>query len=204
MHDLLIQLTQERGVMAIDLMGPLIDHLSNVLGHKPLGQPDLYRQQHRSHFERIEAIDYTLKHDDGMHADGWSRADVLLTGVSRVGKTPTSTYLAVLGWKVANLPLIKEMQPPPELFQIDRRRVVGLTIDLSELVAHRRWRQRRFGHMLGGTAYADPLELSEELEAADRIFRRGGFRVVDVTQKPIETIASEVIALIPQRRSGES
>jgi regulator of PEP synthase PpsR (kinase-PPPase family) len=137
-------------------------------------------------------------HDDGLHPSGWSQADVLLLGVSRVGKTPTSIYLAVMGWKVANLPLVKDMRPPPELFQIDRRRVVGLTIGLEELIAHRQWRQQQFGHCLGGESYVSARELSEELEAADRLLRRGGFRVIDVTQKPVEAIASEVISSIPK------
>lgn len=196
MRQALIQRTGELGVPEIDLMGPLLGRLHETIQQEPLGLPNLYRQHHESQFERIEAINYTLTHDDGLHPQGWAHADVLLLGVSRVGKTPTSIYLAVMGWKVANLPLVKDMRPPPELFQIERRRVVGLTIGLEELMAHRQWRQHQFGHQLGGEAYASARDLSEELEVADRLYRRGGFRVVDVTQKPVEAIANEVIASI--------
>lgn len=203
MRHTLLRLTHERGVTEIDLMGPVLSRLSHVLGQEPLGQPDLYRQQHKSQFERIEAIDFALTHDDGLHPEGWAKADVLLMGVSRVGKTPTSIYLAVMGWKVANLPLVKDIPLPQELFQMNRRRVVGLTIDLDELVAHRQWRQRRFGGMpLGGASYAEPADLLAELDHAERLFRRGSFRVVDVSQKPVEAIASEVIALLPKTQEN--
>ncbi|MEN9933522.1 MAG: hypothetical protein RLZZ387_101 [Chloroflexota bacterium] len=198
LRDALIHRCMEYGITQIDLMGPLIGRVRDVAAQEPLGVPDLYRQQQQSQLDRIAAIDYTLTHDDGLHPEGWRRADLVLLGVSRVGKTPTSIYLAVMGWKVANLPLIKDVRPPPELFEIDRRRVVGLTIGLEELIAHRTWRQQQFGHQMGGDEYVGALELSEELEWSDRLYRRGNFRVVDVTQKPVEAIAHEVIASLPK------
>lgn len=196
MRQALVERTEALGVSQIDLMGPLLTRLHETIQQEPLGLPSLYRQRHDSQLERIAAINYTLLHDDGLHPEGWSQADVLLLGVSRVGKTPTSIYLAVMGWKVANLPLVKDMRPPPELYQIDRRRVVGLTIGLEELMAHRQWRQRQFGHQIGGEEYTGARDISDELEFTDRLFRRGGFRVVDVTQKPVEAIAGEVVASI--------
>jgi [pyruvate, water dikinase]-phosphate phosphotransferase / [pyruvate, water dikinase] kinase len=198
LRDALVHRCANNGVTQIDLMGPLIGRMREVASQEPLGLPELYRQQQQSQLERIAAINYTLAHDDGLHPEGWRHADVLVLGVSRVGKTPTSIYLAVLGWKIANLPLVKDMRPPPELFELDRRRVVGLTIGLEELIAHRTWRQHQFGHLLGGDAYVSARSLSEELEWSDRLFRRGGFRVVDVTQKPVEAIANEVIAKLPK------
>jgi regulator of PEP synthase PpsR (kinase-PPPase family) len=198
LRDALIHGCETHGVPQIDLMGPLIGRMRQVASQEPLGVPELYRQQQQSQLDRIAAIDYTLTHDDGLHPEGWKSADLLLLGVSRVGKTPTSIYLAVMGWKVANLPIVRDMKPPKELFEIDRRRVVGLTIGLEELIAHRTWRQQQFGHRLGGEEYTGALELSEELEFADKLYRRSSFRVVDVTQKPVEAIASEVIAGLPK------
>jgi regulator of PEP synthase PpsR (kinase-PPPase family) len=105
----LLRLGQERSVVTIDLMGPLFSRLTDVLGREPVGQPGLYRQLHQSYFDRIEAIEFSISHDDGMKPGDLSLADIVLLGVSRVGKTPLSAYLAVLGWKVANVPLVMEL-----------------------------------------------------------------------------------------------
>lgn len=195
----LVEMARERHVAAIDLIGPLIERLSVDLGQAPLGRPGLYREQLRTYFDRIAAIEYTLAHDDGAHAEGWPEADILLIGVSRAGKTPLAMYLAMLGWKIANLPLVRELALPPELFALNPACVIGLTIGLPQLIEHRQWRQRRLGMPLGA-GYTDPGSLSDELEYADRIFQRHGFAVVDVTNKPIESIANEVIARVERYR----
>jgi regulator of PEP synthase PpsR (kinase-PPPase family) len=195
----LVRSAREHQVAAVDLIGPLVEQLSATLGQEPLGQPGRYDELNRTFFDRIAAIEYTLGHDDGAHPEDWAQGNILLVGVSRVGKTPLSTYLAVLGWKVANLPLVRDLPPPPELLRLDRSHVVAMTIGLEQLIEHRRWRQRRLAMPLGAS-YCDPAVLSEELESSDKLFRRLGFAVVDVTNKPLESIASEVIALIESRR----
>ena len=119
----------------------------------------------------------------------------MLVGVSRVGKTPLSMYLSVLGWKVANILLVPGMPPKPERFQLDRRRVIGLHLEPDQLLIHRR-------RQLGApepSAYADPAAFLEEVEAAKRVFKQGDFSVVDVTHKPIETSADEIIRLITRQ-----
>ncbi len=188
------RLARNRGVLAVDLMGPLLAQLQVVLGREPVGKPGLYREKNRAAFERTEAIEYTLTHDDGCHPEDWRRADIVLVGVSRVGKTPISLYLASLGWKVANVPLVGG-EPPPELFQLHRRRVVGLTIEPDQLLAHRRWRERRLKVSLNGS-YSNPLKLREELAAARRVFLQGGFAVVDITNKPVEVSAKEILEAV--------
>src|SRR5690606_13623671 len=123
------------------------------------------------------------------------QAEIVLTGVSRVGKTPLSMYLSTLGWKVANVPLVKDIQPTNELFRIDHRRVIGLTIEPGQLVIYR----QRCSHHLGlsaRTAYTTPVDLVDELEFARSIFRRGRFAVIDTTDKPIEECAEEIVARI--------
>lgn len=197
----LVERARERQVPEVDLIGPLLEQLAGDLGQAPLGRPGLYRQQLRSYFDRITAIEYTLAHDDGAHPDEWREADVLLVGVSRVGKTPLAIYLAVLGWKVANLPLVSEIAPPHQLYELDPGRVIGLTIGLPQLIEHREWRRRRLGMPLGAR-YTDPGALSDELEQADRLFRQHGFAIVDVTNKPIESIANAVIALVERWRNA--
>jgi regulator of PEP synthase PpsR (kinase-PPPase family) len=193
----LVGLAQAQQVPAIDLMGPLLVHLATVLGQPPLCLAGRYRSLHADYFQRIEAIEFTVAHDDGRNPDEWSLAEIVLVGVSRVGKTPLSMYLAVLGWKVANVPLLRELPPPSELFEIDPRRAIGLTIAPDRLLAHRQRRQHRLG--LIHTPYANPAALDEELESALHLFRQRGFPLVDVTDKPLEAIADEVIAIITRR-----
>jgi regulator of PEP synthase PpsR (kinase-PPPase family) len=191
----LVDLAQERDVTAIDLMGALLERLTAVLGQPPLEKPGLYRQLHRPYFERIEAIEYALKHDDGQNREGWHAADVVLVGVSRTGKTPLSVYLSVLGWKVANLPIVSEVPAPPELYQLDPARVIGLKIELDRLLTFRRRRIGQLG-IPAQSAYTDPARIEEELQVAQSVFRKGGFFVIDVTDKTVEVSADEVIKRI--------
>jgi regulator of PEP synthase PpsR (kinase-PPPase family) len=199
----MIRLARNRNVTAIDPIGRLLSHLANVLEQAPSGQPGLYRQLRQAYFDRVEAIEFTMQHDDGLRPEGWSRAEIVLAGVSRTGKTPLSMYLAVRGWKVANVPLVREVPPPPELLQLDHHRVIGLLIDPGQLVAHRQQRQRRL-QAGGGSSYTDPTKLYEELEAARKLYRQHGFAIVDVTDKPIEESADEVVAMITRRLKGKS
>ncbi len=198
---LLTEQAAEEAVVAIDLMGPLLEHLSAVLGEQPLGNPGLYRRLNQAYFERVSAIDYAMAHDDGKDPAGWPEAEIVLVGVSRVGKTPLSMYLAVLGWRTANVPLIPELEPPAALFQLDPRRVIGLLMDPTRLVFHRQERRRRLGAP-GLEAYTDLGAVAEEMEAARRLCRRVGFTAIDVTDKPIEASANDVADLIT-RRFGE-
>jgi regulator of PEP synthase PpsR (kinase-PPPase family) len=188
-------LAQKLGVTTIDLMGPLISHLAAASGQKPLGQPGRYRQMNRPYFERVAAIEYALAHDDGQKPEGWPEADVVLVGVSRTGKTPLSMYLSILGWKVANYPIVPEIQIPQRLFDLDSARVIGLTIDPNRLLAFRRQRSSLLG-ISAGASYADPEQVEEELRAARKVFRQGGFYVLNVTDKTLEASADEVIKRI--------
>ncbi len=194
----LIRLARQHNVEAIDLMGHLLSRLSAILGQTPLGQPGLYRQLREAYFERVEAIEFAVAHDDGRNPHELHLAEIVLVGVSRTGKTPLSMYLSVQGWKVANVPLISSIEPPNELFQIDPGRVVGLTIEPGQLVAHRRWRQRHLG-IQQDMAYATPTDIAEEVAAARAVCQRGGFAMLNVTDRPIEESAQEVIALITRR-----
>lgn len=185
----------ELGLTTIDTIGDPLARLSELFGRVSIGMPGLYQRQSEVYLERINAIEYTVDHDDGRGPQDLHEAEVILTGVSRVGKTPLSIYLSVLGWRVANVPLVKDIPPPRQLFEIDRRRVVGLTIDPEVLTHHRRWRQESFRGN-ASHSYTDEYALAEEIAYARRIFRQGGFAVVNVTNKPIEETADQVIALI--------
>ena len=195
MRQALVELANEYRISAIDTIGDPLAELTVVLNRPPLGQPGLYQGEHETYLERINAIEYTVDHDDGGRPHELDQADVVLTGISRVGKTPLSIYLSVLGWKVANVPLVMDVPPPQELFEIDRRRVIGLTIDVEVLTQHRRWRQQAFSWR-AGNAYSDTEALYAEVEYARRIFRKGEFSVIYVTNKPLEESAAQVIAMI--------
>jgi regulator of PEP synthase PpsR (kinase-PPPase family) len=195
LREALIGLGVKHGVVTIDLMGQLLEKVAEKTGAKPLEQPGLYRKLRRDYFERVEAIEFAVTHDDGGRPEDIPFADVVIIGVSRCGKTPLSMYLAVRGWKVANVPIIKDIPLPVELFRIDKLRVIGLSVRRNRLLEYRKRREEHMGRA-GITAYSSPSAVFDELEAARRIYREGGFHVVDATDKPIEIIATEIIKLV--------
>jgi [pyruvate, water dikinase]-phosphate phosphotransferase / [pyruvate, water dikinase] kinase len=192
LHDYLIHEAQRLQVQTIDLMGPLMVWVAQKTGVAPRCEPGLYRQLHREYFDRVSAIDFSMAHDDGKNPEGWPKAEAMLVGVSRVGKTPISLYLAVLGWKTANYPLVPQITVPGDLFSLDPGRVFGLTVEPGRLLQYRLRRQRQLGAP-GPSAYVDPQAVYEEVEEAQKLFRRSGFRIIDMTDKTIELGADEII-----------
>jgi [pyruvate, water dikinase]-phosphate phosphotransferase / [pyruvate, water dikinase] kinase len=199
----LIQKAGEKDVFEIDLVGQLMDRFRKITLQDPLIEPGLYRRLNRAYFDRVEAIEYTMNHDDGRDPSRWDQADMIILGPSRSGKTPLSMYLSVLGWKVANLPLIPNRPIPPELHEVDKRRVVGLLIEAGQLLIHRQQRQQNLGAS-GSSAYADPSSIYEEVEEARKLYRKGSYSIVNVTDKPIEASANEIVRIITRHfPSGE-
>ncbi len=191
---------QKLNIVEIDLIGALMEQLAGSFDREPLGKPGLYRLLHKSYFDRIDAMDYTFSHDDGQNPDGWGDAEFILLGPSRVGKTPLSLYLSIMGWKVANVPLVPGIPPPRPLFEQDKRRMVGLTIDPSALVQHRVHRQKRLGVSgEGKPAYIDPVKVFEETVSIEALLRREGIPIIDVTEKPIETSAAEIVRIVTRK-----
>ena len=188
----------EHDVVHFDLMGPLSDYLTDVLGAEPIQVPGLFRKLNQDYFDRVAAIEFTLSTDDGMNIGKLYQADIILTGISRTGKTPLSIYLAMFGWKVANVSLVRDITPPEELFKVDEKRVFGLTINSSNLLAQRKRRVSRMGNFNSGS-YLDLKNINEELLIADNLFKRGRFTVIDVTDKPVETSANEILHILQER-----
>jgi regulator of PEP synthase PpsR (kinase-PPPase family) len=197
LREQLVDLARDSSVIEIDLMGPVLGALAALLDEEPLGRPGLYRQVREDYFRRIEAIEYAVRHDDGRHCEELDEADIVLTGVSRVGKTPLSMYLAMRGYRTANVPLVKGLEVPTQLFEVAHAKVVGLMVEPEMLVSFRRRRQRHLGSDVG--AYASPVEVFGDLEHAREVFRRGRFTTIDVTAKPIEESAVEVVAVVTGR-----
>ena len=145
----------------------------------------------------MEAIEFAVKFDDGV-GSGLREADVVLVGVSRTSKTPLSIYLGYLGHKAANVPIVKGIKPPPELFEIDPITIVGLTIDAERLAEIRATRVRGMGGE--NRRYAEMLEIYDELEEAAALHRRLGCPVIDVTGLSIEETAHRIVRLVDRRR----
>ena len=194
------EICAEFKVNVIDLMGSLAEYLDKTLQVEPLKHPGLYRELNYKYFDRIDSIEFTLSHDDGLSPQRLHNAEIILTGVSRAGKTPLSVYLAMYGWRVANVPLVKEVDPPKELFEVDPNRVFGLHISAGQLIAHRTKRIQAWPNNKAAS-YIDERYVREEIRKAMFIFDKGGFSVINVSNKPIESTANEILKLMSKRFS---
>jgi regulator of PEP synthase PpsR (kinase-PPPase family) len=145
----------------------------------------------------MAAIEFAVKYDDGM-GSGLKEADIVLVGVSRTSKTPLSIYLGYLGYKTANVPIVKGIEPPATLYEIDPLKVVGLTIDATRLSEIREQRARRLGG--NNRRYTELVEIYDELEVAEAVHRRLGCPVIEISELSIEETAARVIRLLEQRR----
>jgi regulator of PEP synthase PpsR (kinase-PPPase family) len=180
------------GLPSIDLITSLLMKFSEFFGRSPKETPGLLHGVDDDYFRRIEAIEFTVKHDDGQEVRHLSKADIVLVGVSRTSKTPLSIYLAQWGWRVANVPLVQGIEPPEELFQVDPSRVAGLVIDGQRLMELRAARLRNLGQD-PRAAYADYEQIEEELKFSRSFFRAHPWVVVDVSGKAVEETANEVL-----------
>ena len=179
-----------------DLLGHPIEAVARVSGQAARMEPRARPPLNDAYFKRMSAIEFAVKHDDGI-AGGIDEADVVLVGVSRTSKTPLSIYLGYLGWKAANVPLVKGIDPPAELFRVAPEKIVGLTIDalrLSEI------REERIRWMRGDRKYASLVEIYEELDYASQVHRRLACPVLEVSELSIEEISHRIIGLVEQRR----
>jgi hypothetical protein len=181
-----------------DLLGHPIEAIARVSGQAARMKPGARPPLNDAYFRRMSAIEFAVKFDDGVPA-GLNEADIVLVGISRTSKTPLSIYLGYLGYKTANVPLVKGIDPPAELFAVDRSKVVGLTIDaqrLSEIRGERiRW-------MRGDRKYASLVEIYEELEYAEQIHRRLGCPVIEVSELSIEEISHRIIRVVEQKQAS--
>jgi regulator of PEP synthase PpsR (kinase-PPPase family) len=191
---------RERNVNCVDLLGPLLMGLGGYFGYAPRAIAGLLHDVNENYFKRIEAMEYTIAHDDGRDLTGLEKADLVILGISRTSKTPLSMYLSHQGWRVANIPLIFGFEAPRELLAIDQRRVICLTIDPENLATIRRNRLERLGQDKGGE-YADPEKVNQEIEYANELFKKNRrWPVFNVTGKALEETASEIIKLMASRR----
>jgi [pyruvate, water dikinase]-phosphate phosphotransferase / [pyruvate, water dikinase] kinase len=180
-----------------DLLGHPIESVARVSGSPATRTPGARSALDSSYFRRIAAIEFAVRYDDGAGASRLREADIVLVGVSRSSKTPLSMYLAYLGYKTANVPIVKGIEPPTELWKLDRSKVVGLTIEAEALAAIRGERVRGMG---GGGRYADLAEIYDELEYAESVHKRLGCPVIEVSNLAIEETARRIVRIVEERR----
>jgi regulator of PEP synthase PpsR (kinase-PPPase family) len=189
--------SERRGLITVDVMGPMMDAFARLLNIDPRLEPGLVRRLDEEYFRRVAAIEFAVKYDDGKDPRGLLLADVVLIGVSRTSKTPLSMYLAHKRLKVANLPLLPEAEPPEELFWIPPNKVIGLTINPQQLNGIREERLKALGLHVGAN-YASMERILEELEYAEKIMRKVGCLIFDVSNKAVEEVANKIMQIIKE------
>jgi [pyruvate, water dikinase]-phosphate phosphotransferase / [pyruvate, water dikinase] kinase len=199
---LVSEICDELSLAHCDLLGPAIEALEKASGDRAERVPARQVGMDPDYFKRIAAMEFAVKHDDGQANEGLVAADIVLVGVSRTGKTPLSMYLGYLGYKTANVPLVKGIAPPPQLWAVDRWRLVGLTIDPERLAAIRHRRVAALGTGRAGSrdGYAALTSIYEELDQAAALHRRLGCPAIDTTTLALEEAAGRVIELVEERR----
>lgn len=196
------QAAAEKGIPEIDLLGPVMTILEGYFGMvqgQEAHEAGVLRTVDEKYFKRIEAIEYTVRHDDGKILGDLDQADIVLIGISRTSKTPLSIFLSHKGWKVANVPLVIDTPLPEELFKIDQRKVVGLMIDGDTLLRIRRKRLEKFGQDPGGE-YASIRYIEQEMEYAQALFKKNRkWPVFNVTDRALEETAAEILRIVASR-----
>lgn len=191
------------GLPAVAPLDPVTNALSGLLGQQAKARPGRQHVLDAAYFARVEAIHFTIAHDDGIGSEDWEEADIVLAGVSRSSKTPTSIYLANRGFKTANMPIVVESPPPPALFSLRHPLVVGLTTSAERLIQVRRNRLLSL-NQAPATDYVDQEAVTREVAYARRMFADNGWPVIDVTRRSIEETAAAVIALLGDRQGSAS
>jgi [pyruvate, water dikinase]-phosphate phosphotransferase / [pyruvate, water dikinase] kinase len=185
---------RSHNVSVIDLLGPLLVRLSETLSASPRARPGVFKPFETGYLYRIDALNYAVRHDDGLLRHDLDQADLILVGLSRTAKTPLSIYLAYRGWKIANLPLMPGMPIPTELYEFPKNKVVGLTITPERLLELRVKGDDHPG--ISPIFYRDPAYIRKEVAYAQEIFKGGGWPLVDMSHKSVEEAASEIMTLV--------
>lgn len=190
--------SRKKGVPIYDVMGSLVETLRNITGEEPVRSLSNTLELDDHYLKKIEAIEFAVKYDDGKNTSNLDKADIIIIGVSRTSKTPISIYLANNNYKVANIPLMPEVEPPKELFEISNQKIFGLILDPNHLVNIRAERIKAMG-LTGTSNYGSYERVMMELAKAQQLFDKLGCTVIDVTSKAIEEIAAIILANIMRR-----
>ena len=203
-REILILEGRKANVPVIDLLGPLLYRLEEFFQVPPKGIPGIFKPSLYEYDQRIEAIDFTVDHDDGQSMHSLDQADIVIVGVSRTSKTPLSIYLSYRGWKVANISIIPDIKPDAKLYQINQKKIVALTIQAEQLASIRQKRMEKF-HLEVNNGYSALKSVQKEISYAEAIFTMPPvWPIIDVTNKSIEEIAQEVISILAKQGFNKS
>lgn len=198
LREYLITEAEKENVVYYDIIGPLIDKMESSYGLSAKYEPGRVRQLDEDYFKKVEAIEFAVKYDDGRDPRGILKADIILIGVSRTSKTPLSQYLAHKRLKVANVPIVPEVDPPEELYRVDPSKCIGLKISPDKLNNIRKERLKSLG-LNDKAIYANMNRIKEELEYFEKIVMRIGCEVVDVSNKAVEETANIISGMMKKR-----
>ena len=188
---------ERENIEYMDLLSHILRKMKRISGVEPLGEPGIIRKMDKSYFNRVEAIEFAVKYDDGKDPRGLLKADVVLVGISRTSKTPLSMYLANKHLKVANVPLVPEVPIPKELAEVETKRIIGLTNSPEKLNTIRVERLKSMG--LSGTAnYAKLERILEELDYSEKVMKNLKCPVINVANKAIEETAGIILDLLKE------
>lgn len=192
----LMEEAQGQGVRAIDLIGPVLETIAEKAGLEPSDQPGLQYKNRGHYLKKAETMTFTVKHDDGQGLETLDEADIIILGISRTSKTPLAIYLAYRGFKVANIPIVKGVDIPRELFKVDQRKLIALTIDQEKMVRLRSSRLQKLGRSLSED-YANPEYVNEEIAYQKKISAElGNIPIINITNKAIEEAATEILTIL--------
>ena len=201
------EIAKEKDLTVLDILSYGINKFEKLTGKKAIREAGLTRTLSSGYFKMIDAIEFAIKYDDGKDPRGFLESDIVLVGVSRTSKTPTTMILATKNFKVANLPLVPESKLPQELFEVDPDRVIGLAIDPDKLSNIRAERTKTMG-IVGESKYFDKERIREELAYAKEVFKDLDCKVIDVTENTIEQTATEIVQYyfekFPEEREEKS
>lgn len=194
--------SSKRGFLSVDLMGPVLENLGKLFNkeiNSSSSTPGELRSVDEKYFQKIAAIEFTVKYDDGKCLEGLDKADIILVGISRTSKTPLSIFLSYKGLKVANVPLVFGQPAPNELFKVDQKKVVGLKIEIDALQRIRMKRLEKFGQDPHGS-YASLSHINKEIQFAEELFSKNKrWPVVNVTDRALEETAAEIARIVSSR-----
>ena len=187
-----IRFVREHQIQSVDILSPAIESIQKLTGLKPQQRIGAQHKMNQKYFDRISAMEFAVMYDDGKDPKGFLEADVVLLGVSRTSKTPLSLFLANKNLKVANLPLVPDTHIPKEIYQIDPKKIIGLTNDISVLNEIRRERMISYG-LNPDTSYSNIDAIKKELDSAQKLYDQLGCFVINVAHRSIEETAAIIM-----------
>lgn len=192
---------EQLGIRTIDLMSPIMEAIKELVGLEPKKEAGIIRKLDEDYFKKIEAVEFAVKYDDGKDNRGVKKADIVLVGISRTSKTPLSMYLAHKNLKVANVPLVPEVPVPDELFEVDIKKVIGLTANPIKLNEIRQERLKALG-LNNKANYASMDRILKEIEYSENLMKRLGCPVIDVSNKAVEETAGIILDITKHNKHG--